>query len=169
MTTMDDLQTGYAEGEVNIAPDSALNFASHSATHLLHRAGQHAEEMFARASGSLGITARQFVVLAAIDGLDRPSQTTLCHVSGIDRSTLADIVRRLEMRGLVHRERTKSDARMYAVSVTDEGRKILRSAAPIAIEVEEALLAPFSATERAAFKALLQRVVKFAPASETSI
>jgi DNA-binding MarR family transcriptional regulator len=139
--------------------DAVLSFAAQSATHLLHRAGQHAEEMFARATGQLGITARQFVVLAAIDGLERPSQTTLCETSGIDRSTLADIVRRLEMRGLIHRERTKTDARMYAVSVTDEGRSLLMRAAPIATEVERELLAQFSSAEQDNLKSLLRRVM----------
>jgi DNA-binding MarR family transcriptional regulator len=145
--------------DAGTGPDPVLNFAAHSATHLLHRAGQHAEEMFARATGQLGITARQFVVLAAIDGLQKPSQTALCETSGIDRSTLADIVRRLEIRGLIHRERTKSDARMYAVSVTDEGRALLMRAAPIAIEVERELLSQFSSTEQETFKSLLRRVM----------
>jgi DNA-binding MarR family transcriptional regulator len=147
------------EATNRVQPDSTLSFASSSATHLLHRAGQHAEELFARASGELGITARQFIVLAAIDGLDKPSQTTLCDVSGIDRSTLADIVRRLEMRGLIHRQRTKTDARMYAVNVTEEGRSILMRAAPIAREVEEELLAGFSEADREAFKTLLGRIM----------
>jgi DNA-binding MarR family transcriptional regulator len=148
-----------SEARDSVEPDSTLSFASRSATHLLHRAGQHAEELFARASGELGITARQFIVLAAIDGLDKPSQTTLCDVSGIDRSTLADIVRRLELRGLIHRQRTKTDARMYAVNVTEEGRSILMRAAPIAREVEEELLAGFSEADREAFKALLGRIM----------
>ncbi len=145
--------------DASTGQDTVLNFAAHSATHLLHRAGQHAEEMFARATGQLGITARQFVVLAAIDGLEKPSQTALCETSGIDRSTLADIVRRLEMRGLIHRERTKSDARMYAVSVTDEGRALMMRAAPIAIEVERELLAQFSSAEQDNFKSLLRRAM----------
>ncbi len=83
----------------------------------------------------------------------------MCSVSGIDRSTLADIVRRLEMRGLIHRQRTKTDARMYAVSVTDEGRSILVRAAPIARDVEEELLAGFNHADREAFKALLNRIM----------
>lgn len=160
MNTFTTSSTAGAQADdLHDVPQSALDFASHSATHLLHRAGQHAEEMFARASGSLGITARQFVVLAAIDGMERPSQTALCDVSGIDRSTLADIVRRLEMRGLVHRERTKADARMYAVSVTPDGKALLQAAAPLAREVEHELLAPFNTEEREAFKSLLRRVI----------
>ncbi len=156
-TTNSDVVLG--QTDVGAAPNPVLSFAAHSATHLLHRAGQHAEEMFARATGDLGITARQFVVLAAIDGLERPSQTALCETSGIDRSTLADIVRRLEMRGLIHRERTKTDARMYAVSVTDEGRALLMRAAPVAIAVERELLAQFSTAEQDNFKSLLRRVM----------
>lgn len=140
-------------------PETIFNFAAHSATHLLHRAGQHAEDMFSRATGQLGITARQFVVLAAIDGSDKPSQTALCETSGIDRSTLADIVRRLEMRGLIHRERTKADARMYAVGVTDQGRALLARAAPIAIKVERDLLTQFTPAEQEIFKSLLRRAM----------
>ena len=77
-----------------------------SATHLLHRAGQLAEDIFSRSIGDLGITARQYVVLSAVDGLEDPSQTTLCQYTGIDRATLADIVRRLVERGLLMRRRT---------------------------------------------------------------
>jgi DNA-binding MarR family transcriptional regulator len=156
-TTTPDVVLEQADRAAETTP--VLRFATQSATHLLHRAGQHAEDMFARATADLGITARQFVVLAAIDGLERPSQTTLCETSGIDRSTLADIVRRLEMRGLIHRERTKADARMYAVSVTDEGRALLMRAAPIATDVERELLAQFSAAEQETFKSLLRRVM----------
>jgi DNA-binding MarR family transcriptional regulator len=140
--------------------NSTLEFASNSATHLLHRAGQHAEELFARATAELGVTARQFIVLAAIDGMAQPSQTALCDVSGIDRSTLADIVRRLELRGLIHRERTKTDARMYAVGVTEAGLRLLERAAPIAREVEADLLSCLQTSEQETFKTLLRRLVQ---------
>jgi DNA-binding MarR family transcriptional regulator len=63
------------------------------------------------------------------------------------------------MRGLIHRQRTKTDARMYAVNVTEEGRSILMRAAPIAREVEEELLAGFSEADREAFKTLLGRIM----------
>lgn len=149
----DEQESGRQSGAI-------LNFATRSATHLLHRAGQQAEELFSRAASELAITARQFIVLAAIDGLDQPSQTVLCDVSGIDRSTLADIVRRLEMRGLIHRQRTKSDARMYAVKVTDEGRAVLQRAAPIARNVEEELLAGLGEADREVFVKLLGRMVE---------
>ena len=71
-----------------------------SALHLLHRAGQCADELFASQVKESDLTPRQFVVLTAVAGIEEPSQTTLVQKTGIDRSTVADIVRRLVERGL---------------------------------------------------------------------
>jgi len=138
---------------------NAVNLVSSSATHLLHRAGQLAEDLFARSIGEIGITARQFMVLSVVDSLEDPSQTALCEISGIDRSTLADIVRRLVSRGLLSRRRTRQDARMYAVRITPEGKEVLQRAMPIAAKVDEALVVALSAEERELFEACLQKVV----------
>ncbi|HRN83779.1 MAG TPA: helix-turn-helix domain-containing protein, partial [Hyphomicrobium sp.] len=92
-----------------------------SALHLLHRAGQCADELFALRVGEAGLTPRQFAVMTAIANSEEPSQTTLVERTGIDRSTMADIVRRLTARGLVQRRRTRRDARRYAVRLTDKG------------------------------------------------
>jgi DNA-binding MarR family transcriptional regulator len=139
--------------------NAPVNLVSTSATHLLHRAGQLAEDLFARSIGEIGITARQFVVLSVVESLEDPSQTALCEISGIDRSTLADIVRRLVSRGLLSRRRTRQDARMYAVRITPEGKDVLMRALPIARKVDEALVASLSAEQREHFSAHLQKVV----------
>ena len=136
-----------------------IKLVSASTTHLLHRTGQLAEDLFSRLVGNLGITARQFVVLSVVDGLEDPSQTLLCEVSGIDRSTLADIVARLVQRGLLSRQRTRRDARMYAVRITDEGKKMLEQATPIGEKVDAALLAELTPSERENFNALLQKIL----------
>jgi DNA-binding MarR family transcriptional regulator len=139
--------------------NAPVSLVSTSTTHLLHRAGQLAEDLFARSIGEIGITARQFVVLSVVDTLDDPSQTALCEISGIDRSTLADIVRRLVSRGLLSRRRTRQDARMYAVRITPEGKNVLQRAMPIAAKVDEALVESLSPEQREQFSAYLQKVV----------
>jgi DNA-binding MarR family transcriptional regulator len=138
-------------------------------THLLHRAGQLAEDIFSRSIGDLGITARQYVVLSVVDGLDDPSQTILCEVSGIDRSTLADIVRRLVSRGLLTRRRTRDDARMYAVRITPEGKRILGKASPIALKVDAAVLKGLTISERETFNSLLQKVLSQSDAVDEQV
>ena len=60
-------------------------------------------------------------VLLAIAENPGTSQTKLVEATGVDRSTLADVVRRLLVRRLVARKRTKEDARAYAVTLTDAG------------------------------------------------
>ncbi|MGE0025389.1 MAG: MarR family winged helix-turn-helix transcriptional regulator [Hyphomicrobium sp.] len=130
-----------------------------SALHLLHRAGQCADEMFAVSVGEAGLTPRQYAVMAAIANSDEPSQTTLVEATGIDRSTMADIVRRLTSRGLVQRRRTRRDARRYAVRLTDKGEGALRMAQPAARSTDEKILAALAPTQRDAFLRSLSRIV----------
>ena len=132
---------------------------SHSVVHLLHRAGQRADELFADSVGKTDLTPRQYAVLRAVAETDEPSQTTLVELTGIDRSTLADIVRRLVDRRLLQRRRTRHDARMYAVRLTAGGQSALRGAEPAAKKTDEKLLASLSVPERDSFLKLLARIV----------
>lgn len=130
-----------------------------SALHLLHRAGQCADELFALRVGETGLTPRQFAVMKAIATSEEPSQTTLVDRTGIDRSTMADIVRRLTARGLVQRRRTRRDARRYAVRLTDKGENALRQAEPAARFTDERILAALAPTQRDVFLRSLSKIV----------
>ena len=110
-----------------------------SLVHLLHQASQAAEQIFAAGRSKDGPTPRQLAVLAAIAQNEGLSQTDIVQHTGIDRSTLADIVRRLKERGFVVRKRTKEDARAYAVKLTKEGQHVLVEATKAALEAEEIL------------------------------
>ena len=111
-----------------------------SAVHLLHRAGQCAEELFQAEIGDVDLTPRQLAVLNAVAENEGLSQTGIVERTGIDRSTVADIVRRLSKKGLLQRRRTKEDARAYAVKLTDEGEKLLRRVSPMAKKVDQRIL-----------------------------
>jgi DNA-binding MarR family transcriptional regulator len=111
-----------------------------SAIHMLHRASQAADELFANETSGADLTPRQFAVLAALEVLESASQTQIVDATGIDRSTLADIVKRLVKRGLLNRRRSRSDARAYVVRLTPEGREVLLATKPAARRVEERLL-----------------------------
>ncbi len=131
-----------------------------SALHLLHRAGQIADELFTLKTGGSDLTPRQFEVLRAISMSEEPSQTVLVEMTGIDRSTLADIVRRLVDRGLVSRKRTRHDARMYALRLSEKGEAAIRAATPAVEQTDEALLSPLAQRDREAFLKGLERVVE---------
>ncbi len=140
---------------------------SSSALHLLHRAGQCADEIFATTVAGSDLTPRQYAVLRAVASSDEPSQTVLVEKTGIDRSTLADIVRRLVVKGFLHRKRTRRDARMYAVRLTEKGSAALKSAEPAARTTDERLLAALSESERGMFLNQLSRIIQTAAAHQS--
>ena len=97
------------------------------------------------------VSAASPAVLVTVANNEGLSQTGLVDRTGIDRSTLADIVRRMQKKGLLQRRRTKEDARAYAVKLTDEGRRVLRTAEPLAKRVDERILEALPAKQRDQF------------------
>ena len=136
--------------------DKALH---RSPAHLLHRAGQCASEIFDAEIGEAGLTPRQLAVLIAISELEGTNQAALVERTGVDRSTLSEMIGRLERKGFLRRRRTKADARAYAVQLTPGGRHVLRKAEPLAKRVDETLLQALPEKQRAQFLAALQSVV----------
>ena len=130
-----------------------------SATHLIHRAGQCATDMFQVEARASGLTPRQFAVLMTIAGEEGLTQTDLVERTGIDRSTLADIVARLLSRGLIHRRRAKEDGRAYAIKLTSQGWKGLREAEPGAAAADSRLLSALPPAKRQEFIDTLHTIV----------
>ena len=114
------------------------------------------------------LTPRQFAVLYTVANNEGLSQTNLVDKTGIDRSTLADIIRRMLKKGLLQRRRTKEDARAYAVKLTDEGWRVLKSAEPMARRVDERVLSTLDTKERDRFIQDLNKIVKTLGAMSTA-
>lgn len=126
--------------------------------HLLHRAGQRAEELFARSLDGQPLTVRQFIVLSIVADEENLSQNLICERTGIDRSTMADIVKRLVTRGWLSRRRSRRDARMYAIRLTDTGRRELDRAIPVAMTVDADLVGGLNSKQRQELNIGLKRI-----------
>lgn len=131
-----------------------------SPIHLLHRAGQCAGDVFQGEIGDASLTPRQYAVLLTVAQNEGLSQTDLVIKTGVDRSTLADIVRRMLKKGLLQRRRTKEDARAYAVRLTDEGRRVLKTCEPLAKRVDDRILEALPAKNRDQFLADLALIIE---------
>jgi DNA-binding MarR family transcriptional regulator len=138
---------------------NGLGSLARSPVHLLHRVSQAVENVFATEIVIERLTPRQLAVLTTVAQNEGLSQTGIVDRTGIDRSTLADIVRRLQKRGLLQRRRTKEDARAYAVKLTDEGRRVLRAAEPLANRVDRRVLNVLPAKRREEFVGALATIV----------
>jgi DNA-binding MarR family transcriptional regulator len=131
---------------------------SRSPSHLLRRAEQFASELFARSELHDGVTLRQTVLLAAIAEAEGASQSDLVRTTGVDRSTLAEMMARMEKKGLIAREAAADDGRAKSVSLTNEGRRRLDAVLPAIREVDRKLLGALAASRRATFQAILSEL-----------
>ncbi len=121
---------------------------SRSFSHLLKRAVQYSVHLYMDEVGKTGLTHRQFTVLSAVDGNEGKSQTELVKITGIDRSTLADLVARLMAQGYLQRRRSKEDARTNAIRLTPVGKKMLKASQTGAEEIDKKMLAMFATADR---------------------
>ena len=137
---------------------------SESPSHLLKRCSQFFGDLYAHETGSTELTKQQFTLLAVLEQNEGASQTALVERTGIDRSTLAEMVRRMLEKGLLSRERTEEDQRANSVAISPAGRKALRAARTSADRAEKALLDSLPPTERQKFVKLLAQVAAAAEA-----
>lgn len=136
-----------------------------STLHLLHRVHQCAGELFQSHMSNMDVTTTQYTVLVAAAEKEGLSQQDIINATGIDRSTVSQVVQLLVRKGLVKRRRTRHDARAYAVSVTDAGREVLKVSEPIIERIEEALVDALPASRAKVFIANLRTIVAaFEPA-----
>jgi DNA-binding MarR family transcriptional regulator len=127
--------------------------------HLLNRGSQIAEECLSRELKRLdlaSITSRQLLVLQALEHYDTCTQVALTRHTGIDRSTLADLVRRMSGRGWVIRRRSKADAREQLVRISPLGRTIVERARGALADAERAVMQALSAQHGPVLKGALR-------------
>jgi DNA-binding MarR family transcriptional regulator len=136
-----------------------------STLHLLHRVHQCAGELFQSHMNGLDVTTTQYTVLVAAQEKDGLSQQDIINTTGIDRSTVSQVVQLLIRKGLLKRRRTRHDARAYSVSLTDAGRDVLKASEPIVGRIEEVLVEALPAARAKVFVANLRTIVAaFEPA-----
>lgn len=140
-------------------PESEPFRVAASASHLLHRAEQLAVERFAHLVGDT-LTLRQFAVLAAIAEKPGLSQSELVRATGVDRSTLADMVSRMEKRGWITRTAAPLDARAQSVRLAAPGTALLAAATQHARAADAAILDLLPRTKRRTFLNILMKLAK---------
>ena len=138
---------------------------AHSPSHLMHRALQLALDIYAEETGSDGLTQRQFAVLEAASLKAGLTQTELVRMTGIDRSTLADLVTRMTAKGLLERERSTLDARAKAVRLSADGQARLEEARPRVEAADKRIMGLLPKGQRDAF---LNQLAELAAAADAA-
>jgi MarR family transcriptional regulator, temperature-dependent positive regulator of motility len=132
-----------------------------SPSHLLHRVLQIALDIYNAETGEGALTQRQYAVLKALNEAETGvsvTQTDLVQSTGIDRSTLADMVTRMTTKGLLVREKSAADGRANLVSLSAAGKAALAEVAPKVAAADTAILSLLSAPKRDSFVKLLRKI-----------
>jgi len=128
--------------------------------HLLRRAHQVSVELFVAEVGEDGPTPQQFALLLTVERHPGASQSALVRLTGIDRSTLAEMARRLVERGLLARRRDAKDGRANTLRITAAGRRLVAATMPAVARAQARVLRLLPRSRRAAFIADLQTLIE---------
>ncbi|MFP5022537.1 MarR family winged helix-turn-helix transcriptional regulator [Pseudonocardia phyllosphaerae] len=140
-----------ARRRVSLAPPAALVAAPGYGARRLYQAylaawNRHVDSV---------LTGPQFAVLTAVRAYPDADQSSLAAAVALDTSTMADVCRRLERRGLIRRYEAPFDARAKVLTLTDEGQAALDETNRRARALDEALLAGLNGGRRDEIAGLL--------------
>jgi len=125
---------------------------------LIRRAQQAHGATWAR-EVSVEVSSVQYGVLAVLARRPGASQRELGDELDLDRSTIADLVSRLESRGLIARERSAGDRRRNHLRLTRIGAEELERLRPHVAQVEHLLTDGLTELERDELRRLLRIVL----------
>ncbi|MEO0499145.1 MAG: MarR family transcriptional regulator [Pseudomonadota bacterium] len=105
-----------------------------------------------------GITASQLAVLFSLAGEDGVPISAIAGQLKMGKSSLTGLIDRMTILDLVRREKNDADARSQLVFIQPRGRRILDRSTRETRAINEALLAPFNADERALIAHFLDHI-----------
>ncbi|MCL6671726.1 MULTISPECIES: MarR family winged helix-turn-helix transcriptional regulator [Streptomyces] len=104
-----------------------------------------------------GITALQYTALTVLERHDGLSAAQLARDSFVTAQSIADLVRSLENRGLVRRERNPRNRRELLILLTDAGRRLLEEHAEPVRTLEERMVRDLTAHQTEQFRQSLTK------------
>jgi len=102
----------------------------------------------------------EFTILALVDGNPGVSARQLADALAVTPPNITMWIDKLEKRGYVERERSRTDRRAQHIRATTQGAALARKAVELAIEGEQAALTGLSAAERGMLVELLHKVAR---------
>ena len=126
--------------------------------HLIRRLHQIAVALFTESTKEFAVTPVQYASLAVAESYPGIDQRRLANVIAFDRSTIGDVVQRLEQRGWLRRESGNADRRTKSVFITSEGSEVLNKLDEVVLESQLRILAPLSDGEQAILMFLLAKL-----------
>ncbi|KAF0174954.1 MAG: winged helix-turn-helix transcriptional regulator [Hyphomonadaceae bacterium] len=104
------------------------------------------------------ISVWQWRVLCTLGAEGPMTAQDIVKLSAMDKVTVSRAIQGLRKRGLVHRVKSKADARAFDLHLTTQGQIAYREIAPVALSYQEQVLEGLSASERRNLMSLLEKI-----------
>ena len=127
--------------------------------HHIRRLHQIAVAIFLQETESHGLTPVQYAALQTVANAPGTDQRTLAGRIGLDTSTVAGVVDRLEARALLQRSASLEDKRVRLLTLTKAGADLLQTVEPAMRLAQQRILAPLPRADRAEFMRMLRVLV----------
>jgi MarR family transcriptional regulator, lower aerobic nicotinate degradation pathway regulator len=128
--------------------------------HLIRRAQQIAVALFIEECAVFDLTPVQYAALVAIKEHPGIDATRLSALIAFDRSTLGNVLERLEARRLIDRYASDEDKRVKLIKLTAAGATVSERTEAAALRAQERILKPLKPADRTRFLALLTQLVE---------
>lgn len=128
--------------------------------HLIRRAQQIAVSIFLEECAPADLTPVQYAALVAIRDNPGIDATRLSALVAFDRSTLGNVLERLEAKTLIRRVGSTADKRVKVLHLAPEGEATLKHADPLVQRAQERILAPLAPEDRIALMRMLAQLVE---------
>ena len=127
--------------------------------HLIRRVQQIAVAQFMEECGASGITPVQYACLRALQENPGIDATRLSAIIAFDRSTIGNVLERLERKGLIRRVAAEQDKRVKLLKIDPSGRLLLRRLEDAVDRAQQKILAPLEPAQRRTLIRLLTRLI----------
>jgi len=127
--------------------------------YLFRRMQQIAVALFVEECRAFDLTPVQYAALVAIHTHPGIDATRLSAVIAFDRSTLGNVIERLESKALVERKPAREDKRVKLLTLTKTGTATLRDIMPSVERAQARMLQPLKAADRKTLLALMTQLV----------
>jgi DNA-binding MarR family transcriptional regulator len=127
--------------------------------YLFRRMQQIAVAIFVEECKAFDLTPVQYAALVAIRTHPVIDATRLSAVIAFDRSTLGNVIERLQAKGLLARKPSREDKRVKLLVLTKAGETLLRDIAPAVDRAQARMLQPLKAADRKTLLTLLTQLV----------
>jgi MarR family transcriptional regulator, lower aerobic nicotinate degradation pathway regulator len=127
--------------------------------YLFRRMQQIAVALFVEECAEFDLTPVQYASLVAIGAHPGIDATRLSAVIAFDRSTLGNVIERLEAKALIERKAATQDKRVKLLHLTRPGAALLREIVPAVDRAQARMLQPLRPADRKTLMALLAQLV----------